>query len=254
VNATKLVALALTVAFPGLALPLAAQTSGAQAPAEDVGDLPLLVNPAAPGPLLAVVLSGDGGWAAGDKSLAKAFASQGVAVVGLNSPRYLEHERTPDEAADDLARILRHFLSAWNRDQVIVVGYSRGADIGPFMVARLPAALRKRVKLLVLLGPGQQASFKFSLLDLVRSDPGNDSLPVEPEVAKLRDIPVLCIYGTTDHGAICQSLSQAGLARSLTRNRGHVVHGDEGPTLVQEILAFQAVDSLAARALPGARR
>ncbi len=236
-NATKLVALGLTVGFPGLALPLMAQTPGAQAPAEGVGDLPLITNPAAPGPLLAVVLSGDGGWAAGDKSLAKAFASQGVAVVGLDSPRYLEHERTPDEAAHDLARLLRHFLSAWNRDQAIIVGYSRGADIGPFMVARLPAALRKRVKLLVLLGPGQQASFKFSLLDLVRSHPGNDGRPVEPEVAKLRDIPVLCIYGTSDHGAICQSLSQAGLARSLTRNRGHVVHGDEGPTLVQKILA-----------------
>lgn len=236
-NLATLVAAGLVIALPGLALPLAAQRPGVPAAAEGVGDLPLSVNPAPAGSLLAVVLSGDGGWAPGDKSLAKAFVSESVAVVGLNSPRYLEQERTPDEAAGDLARILRHFLHTWNRQRVIVVGYSRGADIGPFMIARLPQELRKRVAMLVLLGPGQQASFKFSLFDLVRSHPGNDSLPVQPEVAKLRDIPVLCIYGTGDRGAICQSLSQAGLARSLTRDGGHVVHGDEGPTLVQEILA-----------------
>jgi type IV secretory pathway VirJ component len=243
-NAAKVVALGLLIGLHGLGLPLAAQSAapsgdqldGAQAAGESLGGLPLSVNPAPQGPLLAVLLSGDGGWAAGDKSLAKAFASDSVAVVGLNSPRYLERARTPDEAAGDLARILRHFLYTWNRERVIVVGYSRGADIGPFMVARLPEDLRKHVAMLVLLGPGQQASFKFNLLDVARTH-ADDGLPVEAEVAKLRDIPVLCIYGTSDHGAICQALSQARLARSLTRDRGHVVHGDEGPALVQRILA-----------------
>jgi len=233
VNKAKVV-LGLILGFRGLGLPLAAQSGG---PADSLGDLPLSVSPAAPGPLLAVLLSGDGGWAAGDKSLAKAFASESVAVAGLNSPRYLEREPTPEEAAGDLARIMRHFLSSWSRQRVIVVGYSRGADLGPFMVTRLPDDLRKRVAMLVLLGPGKQASFKFNLIDVTRSHHDNGGLAVEPEVARLGAIPVLCIYGVKDHGAICQDLSQAGLARSLVRNRGHVVHGDEGPGLVQEILA-----------------
>jgi type IV secretory pathway VirJ component len=244
VNTAK-AAVGLLLGFYGLGLPLAAQSvprspgqpDGAQAAADSVGDLPLSVNSAPPGSTLAVLLSGDGGWAAGDKSLAKAFASQNVAVVGLNSPRYLEgHEPTPDQASGDLARILRHFLYTWGRQRVIVVGYSRGADIGPFMVARLPEDLRKHVAMLVLLGPGKDASFKFSLLDVFHSHQG-DGLPVAPEVAKLRGIPVLCIYGEKDRGASCQSLNQAGLARSVMRNGGHKVHGDEGPALVEEILA-----------------
>lgn len=243
-KAAKFVVVGVLIWLPGLGLPLAAQSAprsgaqlaGAEAPIQGLGDLPLVFTPAPQGPLLAVLLSGDGGWAPGDKSLAKAFASESVAVVGFNSPRYLERARTPNEAANDLARILRYFLHTWDRERVIVVGYSRGADIGPFMIDRLPQDLREHIAMLVLLGPGKQASFKFNLLDLARSHPG-DSLPVEPEVAKLRDIPVLCIYGTSDHGAICQTLSQAGLARSLTRDRGHVVHGDEGPALVQRILA-----------------
>lgn len=244
-NPRNLLTCALLIGLHGLALPLVAQSGhssvdhgGAASRADDgLGDLPLSLNPAPAGSTLVVLLSGDGGWAAGDQSLAKAFVADSVAVVGLSSPRYLEHQRTPDEAAGDLARIIRHFGSSWSRDRVIVVGYSRGADIGPFMVSRLPADLRKRVTMLVLLGPGPHASFKFSLLDLTRSHHGDDSLPVEPQVAALHDIPVLCIYGATDRGAICQDLAQAGLAHALRRSGGHVVHGNEGPALVNRILA-----------------
>jgi type IV secretory pathway VirJ component len=216
--------------------PLAAQTHPAPAAGDSVADLPLTVVPASDGPLLAVLLTGDGGWAAGDRSLATAFAASNVAVVGLNSPRYLSDRRTPDEAAAALARIMRHFMRAWNRERVIVVGYSRGADIGPFMVTRLPPDLRRRVDLLVLLGPEEQASFKFGVLDLIRTPHDANELPVAPEVARLHRLPVLCIYGRTDGNAICPALERAGLARDLVRQGGHVVHGDEGPALVRAIL------------------
>ena len=107
--------------------------------------LPLSLTPAAPGPLLAVLLTGDGGWAAGDKSMAQALAQRGVAVVGLNSARYVDRARTPDEAASDLARIVRHFLGAWHRQRVVLIGYSRGAEPGPVhgvAAARRPAGQR----------------------------------------------------------------------------------------------------------------
>lgn len=231
-----LLTLGLLAWIPPLLERLAAQTNPAPSATDSVGDLPLSVVLAPEGPLLAVLLTGDGGWAAGDKSLAKAFATENVAVVGLSSPRYLSRRRTPDEAAADLARIMRHFLRVWNRERVIVVGYSRGADIGPFMVARLPKDLRERVDMMVLLGPGEQASFKFGLLDLIRTPHDADELPVAAEVARLHGLPVLCIYGRTDRSAICPSLERAGLARVLVRDGGHVVHGDEGPTLVRAIL------------------
>ena len=201
-----------------------------------VADLPLTTVPTPQGRLLAVLLTGDGGWAAGDRSLAAAFVRQDVAVVGLSSPKYLAHGRTPAEASADLARILRHFLAAWHRERVIVVGYSRGADIGPFMVSRLPSALRSRVALTVLLGPGPMASFRFALLDILSSHTKSGGLPVSPEVAKLRGIPVLCIYGARDPGAICASLQAKGLARAVVRSGGHAVGGAEGPALVSVML------------------
>jgi type IV secretory pathway VirJ component len=236
-HVSRVISLGILAGVPLLVGPLAAQTNPAQPAADSVSDLPLSVVPAPEGPLLAVLLTGDGGWAPGDRSLAQAFAASNVAVVGLSSPRYLSQRRTPDEAAAALARIMRHFLRMWNRERVIVVGYSRGADIGPFMVSRLPPDLRRRVDLLVLLGPEEQVSFKFGLLDLIRTPHGASELPVAPEAARLHGLPVLCIYGRTDGNAICPALEQAGLARVRVRNGGHVVHGDEGPTLVRAILA-----------------
>jgi type IV secretory pathway VirJ component len=202
-----------------------------------VDDLPLTLVPTAEGSLLAVLLTGDGGWASGDRSMAKAFAQHNVAVVGLSSPRYLAKERTPAQASADLARILEHFLTAWHRERAIVVGYSRGADIGPFMVSRLPGELRDRVALTALLGPGPSASFRFGVFDLLRSHTTSGGLRVAPEVAKLRGLPVLCIYGSSDRGAICSSLAAAGLAHALVRNGGHAIGASEGPPVADEILA-----------------
>ena len=225
--------LILVVSLAGAALttarPLAAQS-------DDVRDLPLSITPASPGPLLAVLMTGDGGWAAGDKSMARALAQRGIAVVGLNSARYLELARTPDKASNDLARILGHFLEALHRQRVVLVGYSRGADLLPFMVSRLPADLRDKIVLTALLGPGQWASFEFSLLDVTRSHARPDAFPVQPEVAKLRGTPILCLYGSRDRGAICQSLGDAGLARVIEHPGGHRVGGGDGPALVETIV------------------
>jgi type IV secretory pathway VirJ component len=225
---TFIVAVSLAGGALTVARPLAAQS--------EVGDLPLSLTPASPGPLLAVLLTGDGGWAAGDKSMAQALAQRGVAVAGLNSARYVERARTPDEAASDLARIVRHFLVTWHRQRVILIGYSRGADLVPFMESRLPDDLRDRIVLTALLGPGEWASFQFSPLDLARSHARPDTFPVQPEVAKLRGTPVICLYGSKDHGAICPSLAGAGLARAVEHAGGHRVSGGDGPALVDTIL------------------
>jgi len=72
----------------------------ATAPVE-VADLPLVeVQPrGTPGRHLAVILSGDGGWAGLDREVAGALAEKGVPVVGWNSLQYYWTPRTPEGAA-----------------------------------------------------------------------------------------------------------------------------------------------------------
>jgi type IV secretory pathway VirJ component len=66
------------------------------APPQELKDLPLFEIPAQkPGDTLAVFLTGDGGWAQLDRSVAALLAQKGVAVVGLSSLKYFWHARTP---------------------------------------------------------------------------------------------------------------------------------------------------------------
>jgi type IV secretory pathway VirJ component len=92
-----------------------------------VADLPLVELPAQGTPLgvLAVILSGDGGWANIDRDIGTQLAARGVGVVGFNSLRYFWTRRTPEGAAEDLARILRHYVAAWHPRRVLLLGYSR---------------------------------------------------------------------------------------------------------------------------------
>jgi type IV secretory pathway VirJ component len=173
----------------------------------DLSGLPLVEVPArAPGSgTLAVMLTGDGDWAAIDKEIAADLSQHGVAVVGLNMRAYLTHRRTPEETAGDVARIARHYMDAWQRSRVVLVGYSRGADIAPFVANRLPADLRQRLSLVALLGPSTYANFEFHWADLLSNVTRPDDLPTLPELARLKGTRVVCVYGTGEKDSLCRA-------------------------------------------------
>jgi type IV secretory pathway VirJ component len=156
--------------------------------------------------LMAVILSGDGGWAGIDREVAGVLAKRGIAVVGLNSLKYFWQGKTPEIAGEDLNRILRAYLAAWKKDKVVLIGYSLGADVLPFMANRLKPDLLNHVVLIALLGPDNKANFEFHLTDWLGGKSRN-SLPVLPEVAKLEDKRFLCIYGEEEKDSLCLQLS-----------------------------------------------
>jgi type IV secretory pathway VirJ component len=209
-------------------------TAGAHAA---LGDLPLHeVAVSGTGTTFAVLVTGDGGWAAADRALARSLAARGIPVAALDARAYLMRERSPEETSRDLARILAHYERAWRRTGAVVVGYSRGADLAPFMVSRLPTDARSGVRLVVLLGPSASAGFRFHLVDLLASVPRSTDRPVAPEVARLRGIPVLCISGSNDRDDICGRLAPAGLHR-IVRAGGHSIHEADAPALADSIAA-----------------
>jgi len=235
----------LRTAFLGIAGVLPAED---RAPAAaDVADLPLVELPpsGAPGDTIAVILSGDGGWANIDRDLGEQLAARGIGVVGLNSLRYFWTRRTPDGAAADLTRILRHYLAAWHARRVLLLGYSRGADVLPFMAARLPPDLRARVALIALLGPSTGVDFQFHLSDWVTDAARATSRPVRPEVEKLRGTPILCIYGRDESDSLCPTLD-ASLATLLPQDGGHHF-GGAYDAIVARILAKAGVTPDAAK-------
>ncbi len=199
-------------------------------------DLPLVEVPSkVAGPdLFAVIISGDGGWAGIDRDLADTLSSKGVSVVGLNSLQYFWKARTADGSARDLERIVEHYLASWHKREVILIGYSRGADVLPFMANRLPRELLDRVRLIVLLGPGEKVGFQFHVKEWIEEPSGKDVLPVLPEVVKLKGKKILCFHGMKETDSLCQNLD-ASLGKVIDMKGGHHFGGNY-ETLAEAIL------------------
>jgi len=203
----------------------------------EVRDLPLVEVRATSGhsSRMAILLTGDGGWAGLDREVSGGLSAAGIDVVALSTLRYFWKERKPEVAARDLQRIMRHYLAAWHKDQVLLIGYSFGANVLPFLVNRLPPDMRSRVATLSLLAPALETGFEIHVADWI---PGSTShgRPLKPELDRLGDIRILCLYGDGALASPCPGLpATAGKAVQLP---GDHHFNDDYVALVREILAF----------------
>lgn len=167
----------------------------------------------------AVIVSGDGGWASIDRDLGITLSAAGVPVVGFNSLEYFWNPRTPDQTAKDLERVLRHYLKAWKKQSILLIGFSFGADVLPFLADRLPADLSNKVKVVALLSPGRRATFEFHLTDWLNVSHTNER-PTLPEVEKLKGMRILCFYGDEEEDSLCTAIDPK-LATVIPLAGGH---------------------------------
>ncbi len=215
--------------------------AGAAPPAEaeirvdSLPDIPLVEVAASgvPRDYLVLHITGDGGWGVTDRGLGETLAREGIPVVGLNSLRYFWKARTPEDAARDVARVLRYYMAKEGKQQIVLIGYSFGADVMPFIAARLPEDLRSRLALIALLGLSAKADFRFRPQNWLGVSAA-DALPVKPEMEKLRGMKILCFGGQKDTGSICDDLPP-GLVTAIALKGGHRIGADFGG-IADEIL------------------
>ncbi len=204
---------------------------GSRAPdEEDVSDLPLVELPAEHSTntsatnMLAIVLSGDGGWRDLDQTVAHDLQDAGISVVGIDSLRYFWSRKTPEETAHDLARVIQTYARRWHAKSVALVGYSFGADVLPFAYNRLPDAARRKVKMVSLLGFESAADFEIRVISWLGMPPSGAALPVRPEIAKVPPELVQCFYGEDETDTFCPELAKSGAAVIRTGGSHHFGH------------------------------
>ncbi|HRZ05940.1 MAG TPA: AcvB/VirJ family lysyl-phosphatidylglycerol hydrolase [Candidatus Competibacteraceae bacterium] len=183
-------------------------------PNASVSRVPLIEVPTTGGPersQLAVMLSGDGGWAVLDRAVTAELAKNGLPTVGWDSLSYFWKARQPEEVALDLERVLRHYLDAWKKERFVLIGYSFGANVLPAVIHRLPSDLRDRIDLAVFLGLSDYASFEFHLTDWINDSPDEGDQPIRPELVKLSGMKRLCLYGADEEDSSCPKVTELGV-------------------------------------------
>ena len=208
-------------------------TPVATSPPTGIAKLPLIELPAEQsGPLLAIVLSGDGGWRDIDKTVSEKLQSAGVSVVGWDCLRYFWSRKSPEQVARDLGAVVDTFLSRWGGSKVVLVGYSFGADVLPFAYDRLSPETKSHIVQLSLLGFSTAADFEIRVAGLVGAGPSKEALPTEPTLAPIPTI-IQCFYGADEDDSACRFLQ--GKAEVIRTTGGHHFDGNYG-ALAQRIL------------------
>ncbi len=212
--------------FKESVLKLSPRPADTPATATDLGDLPVvnLPLPQTPTDYFAIVLSGDGGWASIDKQIGEELVKTGVPTVGFNSLQYFWKKRSPDESSADLERIIRHYQATFHRERVVLIGYSRGADVLPLMAARLPTSMLDQIRLIAFLGLEHETDLEFRLSDWMGAA-HEATYQLLPELQKLEGRPMLCIYGVKEGDTLCPDLP-TGLAEVVRLEGGHHFDGD----------------------------
>ncbi len=202
----------------------AAPQNSVPPPPDELSDLPLVEAPTdQPGDTLAVLITGDGGWAGLDQDVAKALQQRGMPVAALNSLKYFWTARTPQQTADAVDRIAKHYLATWHRRKLVLIGYSQGADMVPFVVNRLSADTRGKLIAAAAIGLSDKAVFEFKFANWI-SDPAN-GIPTRPEIAKFGELKLTCIYGRKEDDALCPLLDPAH-SKAIELPGGHHFNGD----------------------------
>ncbi|MDB6063781.1 MAG: type secretion system protein VirJ [Verrucomicrobiaceae bacterium] len=208
----------LSAQIDTLLRPAVAETGGKNIA---IDDLPLVELPAAASQndYFVVLLSGDGGWANIDKDIGSQLNHQGIPVVGWNTLQYFWSRKTPATIGADLQRVISHYQTSWNKKRVVLVGFSFGADVLPFMVSRLPATQRQAVSSIALLSLSHSVDFQFHVANWF-SHASTDSNAIAPELAKITE-PVLCLYGKDDDDTLCAETKAPNVTRAMLPGDHH---------------------------------
>jgi len=175
---------------------------------------------------LAIILSGDGGWADLDQRVGLRLQSRGIDVIGFDMRDYLRSgRRDPASMGADVGRVARRYMALWQLDSVALIGYSRGADVAPFVANRLAPDIRSRLSFLGMLTLLERVSFVYHFWDLWSTKSGKHDTPILPELEKLRGMQIVCIYGTDEKESLCRTAPD-GLMTVIPRKGKHHFDGN----------------------------
>lgn len=201
------------------------RTSVLSAISADTNEPMRVVEMPAPQPsdTVTIFYSGDGGWRDIDKQVGETMAGMGNPVLGVDTLKYYWSFKSPEQSAEDLARLMAEYRQKWGVRHFVLAGYSFGADILPAIYNHLPAADQQSVDSMILLAFARTANFEIRIEGWLGT--GEGTYLTGPELAKVPAQKVYCVYGlkeAKDSGC----LVQPAVGQVVPLEGGHHFDGD----------------------------
>jgi type IV secretory pathway VirJ component len=142
-------------------------------------------------------ISGDGGFNSFSTSLCESLNASGYDIIALNARSYFWDKKTPDETTIAIAAYLESKLNGRKSQQFVLIGYSFGADVTPFIVNRLSAVTKAKLVSAILMGPSTSTDFEIHWTDILGGNKKRD-MDVVAEINNMGTQSVTIISGSDE--------------------------------------------------------
>ncbi len=156
--------------------------------------------------LIAILFSGDGGWYSFEQAISNRLANLGISVLGIDTRKYFWNRKTPEQTASDMADLLTYYGKEWNDSRFMLIGYSQGAEIAPFVLSRLPEELKSKVISVVMLSPESSTDFQVHVTNMLGLGNKQNVYNVISEISGLPETHQLIILGESEKTQVPQLL------------------------------------------------
>jgi type IV secretory pathway VirJ component len=169
-------------------------------------------------------LSGDGGLNNFSTSLCESINKKGYDVVALNSKSYFWDRKTPDQTSADVTNYISKKLQGRKNQQVVLIGYSFGADVVPFILNRLPKSLDDKIIVSYLMASSGSTDFEIHWADIFGGN-SKRSLDVVTELNKLGNDKIVLISGSDEENLAINKITLKRYTHEVLPG-GHHFDGD----------------------------
>jgi type IV secretory pathway VirJ component len=169
-------------------------------------------------------VSGDGGINRFSTQLCETIKNEGYDVAALNARSYFYSRKTPEQTAFDFGNYLNQIIKGRINQQIVLIGYSFGADIVPFILNRLPNYIHTKVMVSFLMASSGSTDFEIHWSDILGGN-SKRKMDVVSEINRLAGDSIVIISAGNDHSLDINKITLHTYTREVLPG-GHHFDGD----------------------------
>lgn len=204
-------------------------------------DIPVIIQrgnkPSLP---VVIYFTGDGGWNDFSQQLAEVIHKRGYTIFSIDTKKYFWIKKTPEEVALMVSGLLRSYPKDFKGNNVVLMGYSFGASVIPFVINRLPINDQEAIKTVFCLSPSIYADFEVKVATMLNISADDKHYPVIAELNKLKKQRINVFFGKDENKRDIRAFKESGLRLTLFPgshgyNKDSSAVGDEIDLITREV-------------------